>query len=570
MNANIEPLVSLIATATELEPEDVAGHLGAPPDPNLGDFAFPCFPLAKVWRKNPAQIAADVAARLTDSGSDLIADAQAAGPYVNIRLAHDPFQRQVLGAIDAAGEAYGASGAGADKTVIIDYSSPNMAKPFHVGHLSSTIIGGSLAHLFAFDGYRVVGINHLGDWGTPVGQQIVAFQKWGDEAGLAEHPIEHMVGVYQKFHAERESNPKLMDEARDWFRKLEEGDAEARSFWERIRTASISELEKAYNRLGVRFDHYHGESFYEEMLDDTVDAVKATGITDVSDGALIVPLEEQGIKVPLILVKSDGATIYATRDIAAARYRAAEFEFDQCLYVVARDQELHFEQLFTTIGLMGAEWASNLHHVKFGHVHGMSTRKGGAILLDELLDRAVEKVREVIDTNRETMFSDLDDEEVSEVAESVGVGAVIFGTLNRKRVRDIEFSWETALTFAGETGPYVQYAHARMCSIIRKADREIPASPDWSLLTHDAEWTLIKALGTFPDAVSSAVEQYEPSYVVRYLVDLAQDFTRFYDQCRVLGDDEALTGARLALIDRTRRVIKTGLGLLCIKAPERM
>lgn len=573
MNPNLRPLINCLAAATEIEPAEVARNLGEPPDLTLGDFAFPCFPLAKTWRKNPAQIATDIAERLSTGETDVIAEAVATGPYVNIRLNRRAFLPAVLDRVRTESERYGSDGSGSNKTVVIDYSSPNMAKPFHVGHLSSTIIGGSLARILRFQGWNTVCVNHIGDWGTPVGQQIVGFRRWGDEEELKRHPIAHMVTVYQKFHAENEENPALMDEAREWFRRLEAGDLEARSFWERIRAHSIEELEKAYRRLGVEFDHYHGEAFYEGMLDDTVKRVEDSGIAARSEGALIVPLESKGIKTPLILMKSDGATIYATRDIAAAIYRANEFAFDQCLYVVARDQELHFQQLFATLELMGFEWAQHLHHVKFGHVHGMSTRKGGAILLDELLDRAVEKVREVIDGNRDSLFSDLADAEVSTVAEAVGVGAVIFGTLNRKRQRDIEFSWENALTFTGETGPYVQYAHARLCSILRKADasgRKVAESPDWSLITHEAEWALVKELGSFPDAVSAAAEQYEPSVIVRYLLDLAQDFTRFYDQCRVLGEDDALTGTRLALVDAVRQVLRTGLGLLCIQAPERM
>lgn len=569
MNPNLQVLVEEIARVTKLPLEDVAASLSEPPNTELGDYAFPCFPLAKTWRKNPAQIATEIASKLSETG-DTIAGATATGPYVNIRLNRTEYLPSVLDRIRVEGERYGSRNVGGEKTVVIDYSSPNMAKPFHVGHLSSTIIGGSLAHLFAFDGWKTVRINHLGDWGTPVGQQIVGFRRWGDENQLEQHPIAHMVEVYQKFHAEREQHPELMDEAREWFRKLEDGDPEARSFWERIRRHSIEELERAYRRLGVEFDHYSGEAFYESMLSTTIERVKATGITEISDGALIVPLEAKGVSTPLILVKRDGATIYATRDIAAAIYRAETYRFDRCLYVVARDQELHFEQLFATLELMGLPWADRMAHVKFGHVHGMSTRKGGAILLDELLDRAVAKVREIIDANREAMFSDLGDDEVGNVAEAVGVGAVIFGTLNRKRVRDIEFSWENALTFNGETGPYVQYAHARLCSILRKAGRPVPEHPDWSLLKHDAEWELVKELGRFPTAVASAVDQYEPSFVVRYLLDLSQDFTRFYDQCRVLGDDEALTGTRLALVETVRQVLQTGLGLLCIRAPERM
>jgi len=568
MTAALNPLVRRLAALVELPEPDVLSLLAEPPTPDLGDFALPCFQLAKRLRKNPAQIAADLAGRLLPD--EVIAEAKAAGPYVNIRLTRQPFVATILSEIRTQGERFSSSSEGEGQTIVIDYSSPNMAKPFHVGHLLSTIIGGSLANLFAYQGYRVVRVNHLGDWGTPVGQQIVAFRRWGDAAALEAHPISHMVELYQRFHREKAEHPELEEEAREWFRRLETGDAEARSFWERIRRVSIAELEQAYARLGVGFDHYQGEAFYEGMLEEAVKAVVDRGITAVSEGALIVPLEAKGINTPLLLRKRDGATIYATRDIAAVMYRAREYHFDQCLYVVAHDQELHFRQLFAALELMGFEWARRCVHVQFGHMLGMSTRKGGAILLDELLNRATGKVREVIRENQETLFTDLPAEETEAVAEAVGVGAVIFGTLNHRRMKDVEFSWDAALTFNGETGPYVQYAHARLCSILRKAGRPVPQSPDSTLLAHDAEWAVIKQLAKFPDQVRAACAQYEPSFVARYLLDLAQALTRFYDQCRVLGNDEALTGARLALVDSARQVIRTGLGLLCMKAPERM
>jgi len=568
MTNALTPLVERLAAATELPTPEVAAMLTEPPSAELGDYAFPCFALAKRLKKSPAQIAGDLAARLAPD--DAVLGATAAGPYVNVRLVRQPFMARVLADVRAAGDRYGSDDAGRGKTVVIDFSSPNMAKPFHVGHLSSTIIGGSLSNLFAFRGYTVERVNHLGDWGTPVGQQLTAFRRWGDPAALDAHPIAHMVSLYQRFHREKEEHPELEDEAREWFRRLETGDAEARAFWERIRAVSIAELERAYARLGVHFDHYHGEAFYEGMLDGVIRLAEARGVTQVSEGALIIPLDAKGIKTPLILRKSDGATIYATRDLAAAIWRAQTYGFDRNVYVVARDQELHFEQLFAALALLGFDWASRCVHVKFGHVHGMSTRKGGAILLDELLDAAADKVREVIRANQEALFGDLPEGEVDPVAEAVGVGAIIFGTLNRKRVKDVEFSWDTALTFNGETGPYVQYAHARLCSILRKAGRPVPEAPDAALLAHDAEWALAKELARLPGEVAAACDQYEPSFLVRYLVDLAQTFTRFYDQCRVIGDDEALTGARLALVDAVRQVLHTGLGLLCMKALERM
>lgn len=568
MTEALTPLVTRIAALTELPAGDVRSLLGEPPNPELGDFAFPCFQLARNVKRNPAQVASELAGRIAHD--DVIADAKAAGPYLNIRLRREPFIQTVLSEIGRQGEQFGATRGGDGRTIVIDYSSPNMAKPFHVGHLSSTIIGGALAHLFGYQGYRVVRVNHLGDWGTPVGQQIVAFRRWGDEPALEAHPISHMVELYQQFHREKENHPELEDEAREWFRRLEAGDEEARSFWERIRRHSIAELERAYARLGVGFDHYHGEAFYEGMLEETVRTLAERGITAISDGALVVPLDQKGIKTPLILRKRDGATIYATRDLAAAMYRAREYGFEQCLYVVAHDQELHFQQLFATLELMGLEWAKRCVHVQFGHVRGMSTRKGGAILLDELLDRAAEKVRQIIRENQATLFTDLPAGEVDGVAEAVGVGAIIFGTLNRRRVKDVEFSWDAALAFTGESGPYVQYAHARLCSILRKAGREAPANPDVSLLEHDAEWAVVKQLARFPDHVNAACAQYEPAFIARYLLDLAQTLTKFYDQCRVIGNDVALTGARLAIVDRSRQVIEAGLHLLCMKAPERM
>jgi len=561
------PLISLFAEATELEEREVAGLLCPPPSAELGDFAFPCFVLAKRLRKSPAQIAAELAERV--NSNDTIASAVAVGPYVNVRLHRAPFISTLLEEVRNQGEQFGSSSSGNGKCVVLDFSSPNMAKPFHVGHLSSTIIGGSLSRLFAYQGYRVVRINHLGDWGTPVGQQITAFKRWGDGTELDRHPIAHMVDLYQRFHREKAENPGLEEEAREWFRKLETGDKEAREFWEHIRSVSIQELNRAYARLNVEFDAYLGEAFYEGMLQETIEEVQKAGITEVSDGALIVPLDSKGIKTPLILRKSDGSTIYATRDIAAARYRAENYRFDLCLYVVAHDQELHFRQLFATLELMGYDWAKRCVHVQFGHVHGMSTRKGGAILLDELLDRATEKVRETVMANQ-TLFRDVPAAEIDEVCEAVGVGAVIFGTLNHRRTKDVEFSWDNALNFNGETGPYVQYAHARLCSILRKAGDEPRGAANVELLTHDAEWALVKELARFPEVVEEACAQYEPSCVARYAVDLARAFTVFYDQCRVLGEEPELSAARLSLVNTTRVVISSSLHLLCMKTPERM
>ena len=567
MTDALTPLLEALAKTTGLPEADLRASLSEPPDPKLGDYALPCFPLAKMLRKNPAQIAGEIAQAL--EGDAAIESAKAAGPYVNITLRREPFTAAVLEGIADQGASFGKGDRRAEK-IVIDFSSPNMAKPFHVGHLSSTIIGGSLAHLFAFTGNDVVRVNHLGDWGTPVGAQITAFRRWGDDSELEKDPIGHMVGLYQRYHREKEDDPSIEADAREWFRRLETGDPEARRFWQHVRDLSIGALEHTYARLQVEFDHYQGEAFYEDMLEDTVARAEAQGITEISDGALIISLADKGIETPLLLRKSDGGTTYATRDMAAAIYRAREYEFDQCLYVVARDQELHFQQIFAALERMGLPWAERMTHVKFGHVHGMSTRKGGAILLQELLDRAVDKVRDVIRENQAEMFSELAEDQVDDVAEAVGVGAIIFGTLNRKRGKDSEFSWDTALQFTGETGPYVQYAHARLCSILRKAGRPLPVSADLSLLSHDAEWAVIKTLARFPDDVVAACRTYEPSIVARYLLDLAQTLTRFYDQCRVLGDDEALTYARLTLVDRVRQVIRTGLGLLCMKAPEQM
>jgi arginyl-tRNA synthetase len=567
MTDALMPLYSRLAEITTLSVAEVEEHLTQPPKPELGDYAFPCFPLAKVLKKSPAQIAGELAAKLEPD--DVITEAKAAGPYINIRLNRQPIVDTVLTAVRARGAAYGGT-PDQGKTVVIDYSSPNMAKPFHVGHLSSTIIGGSLSKLYDFAGWNVIRVNHLGDWGTPIGMQLAAFQRWGNEDELAANPIEHVLVLYQRFHREKEDDATLMEEAREWFRKLETGDEEARSFWQNIRSHSIEALEKTYARLGVGFDYYHGEAFYEDMLDDTLSTISDAHITRESDGALIVPLEDKGMETPLIVRKSDGGTTYATRDLAAAMFRQREHAFDRCLYVVARDQELHFQQLFATLELMKFDWADRVQHVKFGHVHGMSTRKGGAILLAELIDRATDKVSEVITDNQESIFGEVPAEEIAAVAEAVGIGAIIFGTLNRKRNKDIEFSWDNALTFNGETGPYVQYAHARLCSILRKANRDIPESPDFTLLSHDAEWALVKQLSRFPGEITAACEACEPSFIARYLLDLSQALTKFYDQCRVLGDDENLTGARLALVDCVREVIHTGLGLLCIRAPERM
>ena len=546
-----------------MESEEIAAQITPCKDRAHGDYSLPCFRLAAQLKKSPAELAKEVAGRV--GCFNFLEKAEAIGPFVNFTLNKSAYAKDVLEKVLSAGGFYGSSDTGAGKTVCIDYSSVNIAKPFHIGHLLNTVLGTALYRIYKKVGYHAVGINHLGDWGTQFGKLIVAYKKWGDEEDIEKRGVRALVDIYVKFHKEAEKDPSLDDEARAWFKKIEDGDKEALSIFNRFKTSTLAEVEKIYKRLNVTFDSYAGESFYNDKMQPVLDMLTQKGLLVDDDGAKVVKLGE-GMP-PCLLVRSDGATLYATRDLAAAFYRKKTYDFDKCLYVVASQQNLHFRQWFKVLELAGEEWYKDLVHVAHGMVSleegSLSTRSGNVVYLDDVLDMAVSKSREIIEEKRE----DLPDPDA--VAEQIGVGAVIFGVLYNNRIKDMTFSYARALNFDGETGPYVQYTHARCRSLTEKCP-DPDCDPDYSGVTGAEACEVLKLLDSYPDVILSAAEKYEPCYVSRFLVDLAQAFGKFYLTCNIAKAEDGVKKARLMLVKAVKSVLKDGLELLGIKAPEKM
>lgn len=564
-----EEISRLLAPRVAMEPEEVINLLEEPPDPSYGDLAFPCFTLAKTRKKAPPLIAQELNEELAETEGLFWEKSIPKGPYLNFFLAPAAFGREVLQNIWENADRYGYTNIGKGENVVIDYSSPNIAKPFGVGHIRSTVIGHSLYLIYQALGYNSIGINHLGDWGTQFGKLIVGFKHWGSEEDLEEDPVNYLYQLYVRFHREVEEKPELDDEARSWFWKLEQGDEEAVNYWEHFRRLSLDNYEQIYDLLGIKFEYYHGESHYNDMLERVIELVREKGIARESEGALMIDLEQYDLP-SVMLQKKDGATLYITRDLAAAIYRYETFNFARSLYVVGAEQTLHFQQLFKVLEMLGFEWAKNCAHVPFGLIRfqegKMSTRAGTIILLEEVLKRSIDMAREIIEEKN----PDLQDKDIA--ARAVGLGAIRFGDLSNDRIKNIEFDWDKALDFSGETAAYIQYAHARISSILRKGGLCDTAWDDRtaSLLTRDEEITLIKTLAILPDKILASAESYKPSILARYLIDVAREFNRFYHNCPVLNSEEDLKHGRLLLINATRQVIANGLVLLGIEAPEEM
>ncbi len=542
----------------------IRGLLEVPPDTTLGDYAFPCFRLAKALRMAPPKIAQ----ALCDNWQrEETASAQAVNGYLNFFLNRVNFARQTLDTVLAAGERYGSSNVGNGKTVCLDYSSINIAKRFHIGHLSTTMIGNSLKRIYDFLGYQTVGINHLGDWGTQFGKMICAYKKWGTEAEVEAGGVEELTRLYVRFHEEAEKNPELEDEGRAWFKKIEDGDEEALRIFNWFKDLTLRDTARIYDLLGVKFDSYAGESFYNDKMDRVINELREKGLMTVSEGASIVELEEDKMP-PCLILKKDGATLYATRDLAAAIYRHDTYNFAKCLYVVAYQQDLHFRQIFRVLEKMGYEWAKDCVHVAFGMIsfegETLSTRKGTVVYLEDLLDQAQEKALEIIEEKSPNL------ENKQTVARQVGIGAVIYTDLSNSRIKDIDFRWDRAMNFDGESGPYVQYTHARCCSLLRKAAELTLPEMDPNALTNDEAQSVLRLISRFPDVVREAADKYEPFMITRAVTDIAQAYNRFYYEHRILDEDPAGTAARVALTRAVRNVIKTGLYLIGIEAPERM
>jgi arginyl-tRNA synthetase len=564
-----EIIAALAAAAAGGDPAENHALISAPPRPEMGDYTLPCFSLSKKLRKDPKKIAAELASKVKLAGTPF-ASVEAAGPYVNFRLDDVELAREALTSIHEEGGRFGGSDAGQGRTVLIDYSSPNIAKPFHIGHLRSTVIGAALYRIYGALGYKPVGINHLGDWGTQFGMVMAAFQEHGDAAALAADPIGYSLKLYVEFNQRCEKDEAARELAKQWFKRLEDGDPAARELWEKFRGLSLGKFEKIYRRLGVGFDHYTGESFYNDQMEAALLRVREAGVLARSDdGAEMIRLEEFGMP-PFILKKSDGATLYATREIAAVLYRFETFRPEKILYVVGTPQELHFRQLRQSLVLMDRrDLAERIVHVKFGHVQGMSTRRGEVVLLEDVLEEARQKARDKVEENVAAGKLDPADDRAA-LSEAVGIGALIANDLKHRRERDIVFDWDQAMQFDGETGPYLQYAYARIMGIMRKAGGAATASVDFALLSEPETRALIRALADFPETVEKAAADNEPSYITTCLFELTKAFNVFYISHRVLGAGAGKEAARLSLVAACGQVIRNGLGLLGIPVLERM
>ena len=555
-------IAAAVSEAEGLSAGDIEAMLEYPPDSAMGDIALPCFKLSKTLRKSPVMIASELKEKLA---LPEIGRIESVGGYLNFYVSPNYYAEELIPEILSGKGEYGKSTMGAGKTVVLDYSAPNICKPFHIGHFASTVIGHSLKKLHEFCGYKCVGVNHLGDWGTQFGKQITAYKLWGDRAAVEKLGVDELVRLYVKFHEEAEKDPSLNDRARAEFAKLEEGDPENTELWKWFVKISLDECNKTYKRLGIDFDSYAGESFYTDKMQEQVDLLREKGLLKIDNGASIVDLSEYNMP-PCLILKSDGSTLYPTRDIAAAVYRDRTYHFDKCIYVTAYQQCLHFKQWFKVVELMGYDFADKLVHVPYGMVSidgaKLATRTGNVILIRDLLSAAVDKVTDVINEKNPSL------ENKEQTAEAVGIGAVIFHYLLNNRIKDVNFVMEDALSFDGNTGPYAQYTYARTCSILEKAGE---VTVDGIRITEPAEAALCKVLSQFGEAVLSAVADYEPSDVTRYILDVCTAFNRFYHDCPILSaDDETARKSRVALTQATNYVLGNALPLICLKTPEKI
>ena len=562
ISANIAEILEKINPAAQIAKEDIEKMLEYPPDEKMGDLALPCFKLSKVLRMAPVKIAEGIA---NEFSCDAVARAEAVNGYFNIYLDGKYLANKVVSDVGEKGEKYGAPNFGEGKTVVLDYSSPNVAKPFHIGHLGTTVIGHSLKKLHEFAGYKCVGINYLGDWGTQFGKLITAYRMWGNAELIEEGGIDKLVELYVKFHEEAEKDPALNDKARAEFRKLEDGDGENIKLWKWFVEISLAEYQKTYKQLDIEFDSYKGESFYTDKMPAQVQKLRDMGLLKIDDGASIVDLEPYGM-TPCLILKRDGSTLYPTRDIAAAVYRKETYDFDKMIYVTSAGQSLHFAQWFKVVELMGYEWFDKLVHVPYGTVsingEKLATRTGNVILLKDLFAQAIAKVESIVEEKNPNLA------DKAKIAEAVGVGAIVFYYLSNNRIRDINFMMDDALSFEGNTGPYVQYTYARTCSVLAKSEG---ANIEELVITADEETSLAKTLSRFEEVVREAIDAYEPSIVTRYILDVAGAYNRFYHNCSILGaENEQVKNARIALTRAANTVLGNAFGLICLAKTEKI
>ncbi|MCH5279251.1 MAG: arginine--tRNA ligase [Christensenellaceae bacterium] len=565
-------LESAVSEASGLTKQQLSDMLETPPNPEMGDFALPCFKLARSMRKAPPAIASELRDRLGDlEGFSRI---EAAGGYLNFFTDKSAYARTVIVRALTEGDAYGSSDEGRGKNVCVEYSSINIAKPFGIHHITTTVLGNSLKRIYDHLGYHTISINHLGDWGTQFGKMVVAYNKWGDRERIENgDSMRELVALYVKFHEEAEKDPSLEDEARAAFHRIEMHEPEEWALFQWFKDVTLKDVARVYDMLGITFDSYNGESFYEDKMPAIIKELADKGISKLDKGMTIVDLSDYDMP-PCIILKSDGSTIYATRDIAAAKYRKETYDFYKSLYVVAYQQNLHFRQFFKVLELMGYEWAKDCVHVNFGMISmedmTFSTRKGNAIYLEDVLNAAIEKTLEIIKVKSPNL------ENKEEVARKVGIGALVFSVLYNGRIKDYTFSWDKSLNFDGETGPYAQYTYARSCSVLRKAAELYGEAEtdieniDFSVLCDPASAALLRAIDALPETIKQAAEKYEPYLISRGVIEICSCFNKFYYDNRIMDDDPAVSNARLALTKAASIAIRTGLFLVGLEAPEKM
>lgn len=552
-------------TIESLGLEEIENMIEIPPESHLGDYAFPCFKLAKTMKKAPNLIAQEIGETLGNLA--FVHRVEPVNAYVNIFLSREALAKVAIEEIFEKKEAYGSDTIGAGKKVLVEFSSPNIAKPFHIGHIRTTVIGNAIYKIYDFLGYDTVRINHLGDYGTQFGKLIVAYKRWGVKEAIEANPISELLKIYMKFHEEAEKDPSLEDEARKAFKDLEDGNEEAKALWSWFREVSLKEFDMVYDLLGIEFDSFAGESFYSDKMDKVTDLMEAKGLLQPSQGAEIVDLEPYGLP-PALIRKKDGSTLYITRDMAAAVYRKEHYNFYKNIYVVGAQQNLHFQQCFKMLELMGYDWYKDCVHVPFGLVSleegVMSTRKGRVVFLIDVLNNAVEKTKEII---RE---KNVNIDNIDEIAKQVGIGAIIFQELSNSRIKDYVFSWEKVLNFEGETGPYAQYTHARACGVLRKGNIKVDEHINYDYIKTDNAYELIKLLYSFEDVIKEAADKMEPAIIARHVINIAQSFNRYYHHEYILSDNEDEKKAKLALVSATAQTIRNGLALLNVHSPTQM
>lgn len=566
-----EEIAKIISNYMKIDIEKILENLEIPKDSNMGDYAFPCFVLAKEMKKSPVMIAEELKNSITEEiGQDnkYIESVSSVNGFLNFSINKETIIKETIKDFDNAKQ-YGKSDVGKGKTILVEYSSPNIAKPFHIGHLKTTILGNCLYNVYKFLGYNTIGLNHLGDYGTQFAKLIEGYKMWGSEYDFTENPIDKMAEVYARINALCEENEDVLEKCRDNFKKLEEGDPYCVEIWNKFKELSLKEFDKIYNLLGVKFDSMNGEAFYSDKMQEVVDILEKNGKLVESQGAKVVDLKEQGIETPCIIQKANGSSIYATRDLAAILYRARTYDFDKCLYVVAIEQSLHFKQVFAVAKYLDLDekYTNGLEHVSYGMIRlpegKMSTRKGNFVKVNDLLNDSISKVEEIM--------KDRDIENKEEVAKKVGIGAVIFNNLCENRIKDQVFDLNQALNFNGETGPYLQYICVRTKSVIEKAGY-IPetSSIDFTKLTDKESMQIINAIATFEQTLELVAKKEEPSILARYLINLAQSFSTFYNNNHILGEEKSVQDTRLYLTNMVGNVLETGLNLLGIQVPDKM